>query len=74
MPKRYSSREVVNALKRAKFVDISQKGSHLKMRGIWNDKLQTVIIPIHKEIRFGTFRGILNQSGMSKAEFEQFLK
>lgn len=74
MPKLYSSREVVNALKRAKFVDISQKGSHLKMRGIWNDKLQTVVIPMHKEIRFGTFRGILNQAGMSKSEFDQFLK
>jgi predicted RNA binding protein YcfA (HicA-like mRNA interferase family) len=74
MPKLYSSREVVNALKRAKFVDVSQKGSHLKMRGIWNDKLQTVIVPMHKEIRFGTFRGILNQAGMTKPEFEQFLK
>jgi predicted RNA binding protein YcfA (HicA-like mRNA interferase family) len=74
MPKLYSSREVVNALKRAKFVDVSQKGSHLKMRGVWNSKLQTVIIPMHKEIRFGTFRGILNQAGMSKLEFEQFLK
>ena len=74
MPKLYSSREVVSALKRAKFVDVSQKGSHLKLRGIWDAKLQTVIVPIHKEIRFGTFRGILNQAGMSKSEFEQFLK
>ncbi len=74
MPKLYSSREVVNALKRAKFVEVSQRGSHLKMKGIWDNKLQTVIVPLHKEIRFGTFRGILNQAGMSKSEFEHFLK
>lgn len=74
MPKLYNSRDTVKAFKRAKFIEISQKGSHLKMKGFWNGKIQTVIIPMHKQIAFGTFQSILNQSGMSKAEFEQFLK
>lgn len=74
MPKLYSSRNTVNAFKRAKFVEITQKGSHLKMRGFWNGKIQTIIIPMHKQIALGTFQSILNQSGMSKIEFEQFLK
>ncbi|MEK7472894.1 MAG: type II toxin-antitoxin system HicA family toxin [Patescibacteria group bacterium] len=74
MPKLYNSRETVKAFQRAKFVKIVQKGSHLKMRGFWNGKIQTIIIPMHKQIAFGTFQSILNQAGMSKLEFEQFLK
>lgn len=74
MPKLYTSRDTVRAFKRAGFDVISQKGSHLKMRGVWDGKLQTIIIPTHKEIRYGTFSGILTQSGMSKEEFEKFLK
>lgn len=74
MPKLYSSREVIKAFKRANFIEVSQKGSHLKMRGFSGGKIHTIIIPIHKEIRYGTFESILNQSGMSKLEFERFLK
>lgn len=74
MPKLYSVKVAVKTFKRAGFSKISQKGSHLKMRGVWNGKLQTVIIPMHKQIAHGTFQSILNQSGMSKIEFEQFLK
>ena len=74
MPKLYSSRETLKAFKRAGFSEVSQKGSHLKMRGFWNGKLQTVIIPMHKYIAHGTFQSILNQSGMGKSEFEEFIK
>ena len=74
MPKLYSSKDTVNAFKRAGFSKVTQKGSHLKMRGIWNGKLQTIIIPMHKQIAHGTFQSILVQSGMSKIEFEEYIK
>jgi len=74
MPKLYSSKVTVKTFQRAGFGKVGQKGSHLKMRGFWNGKLQTMIIPMHKEIAYGTFQSILNQSGMSKSEFEEFLK
>ena len=74
MPKLYSSREVIKAFKRAGFVEVSQKGSHLKMKGFWDGKLQTVIIPRHKQIAFGTFQSILDQASMTKLEFEGFLR
>ena len=50
MPKLYSGREIVNTLKRAGFEVVGQKGSHIKLRGFWNAKLQTVIVPYHKEV------------------------
>lgn len=74
MPKLYSAKEVIKALKRADFEKVSQKGSHIKMRGIWRGKLQTAIVPNHKEIAHGTFQSILNQSSMTLEDFKKFLK
>lgn len=74
MPKLYSARDVIKALKRAGFVKVSQKGSHIKFRGVWNGKLQTVIVPDHKQIAFGTFRSILSQASMTENEFQNYLK
>ena len=44
------------------------------MRGLWKGKLQTVIIPNHKEVAFGAFQSILNQASMTLEEFKGFLK
>jgi len=73
MPKLYSAREVLRALQRAKFSIVSQKGSHIKLRGIHNGKLQTVIVPNHREIPKGTFGSILRQADMTRNEFEENL-
>ena len=74
MPKLYSGREVIKTLQKFGFQVISQKGSHVKLRGFSDGKLQTVIVPNHKQVAFGTFRSILNQASMTKGEFEEFLK
>lgn len=74
MPKLYSATDVTKFFKRAGFELISQKGSHIKMRGIYNGKLQTVIIPNHKEVARGTFSSILKQADMTSIEFEGFSK
>lgn len=73
MPKLYSARQIINTLRRSGFSITTQKGSHIKMRGIIDGKLQTVIIPNHKEIALGTFKSILIQANLTKQEFESFL-
>lgn len=73
MPKLYSAKIVIKAFKRADFAIISQKGSHIKLRGIRESKLQTVIVPNHKEIARGTMESILKQASMTKQEFEEYL-
>lgn len=73
MPEIYSARELINILKRAGFQIISQKGSHIKLRGIKDGKIQTVIVPNHKEIAKGTFKSILIQANLTKKEFDSFL-
>jgi len=60
-----SGADVIKALVVAGFVEVSQRGSHRKLR----NGEATVIVPMHKELAFGTFRSIIRQSGISVEEF-----
>lgn len=71
MPKLYSAREIVHRLKRLGFVLVSQKGSHMKLRGMRNGKLQTAIVPSHKEVALGTLSSILKQADVTKKELDE---
>ena len=70
MPKRYSAKEILKRLKKLGFVIVSQKGSHIKARGIRAGLLQTAIVPNHKEVAVGTFESILEQAKVTRSEFE----
>lgn len=74
MPKLYSGQKIIKALVRAGFYIASIKGSHVKLRGIRFGKLQTVIVPKHKEVAFGTFRSLLKQAAMEFEEFQKYLR
>ena len=74
MPKLYSGRQIIKTLERAGFYRVSQKGTHVKLRGIFKGKLLTVIVPFHKEVAYGTFQSVLRQAEMNGFEFENFLK
>lgn len=74
MPKLYSARVVISALQRARFVIVSQRGSHIKLQKVSEDKTFTAIVPNHKEIAMGTFLSILRQANMTRKEFEEFVK
>jgi predicted RNA binding protein YcfA (HicA-like mRNA interferase family) len=68
-----SGRQLLRALQRAGFVVLRQKGSHVSMekrsaQGYWR-----TIVPMHREIRPGTLRDILNQTGLSKEELAELL-
>jgi predicted RNA binding protein YcfA (HicA-like mRNA interferase family) len=66
----YSSREVLAALKRAGFEEVSRRGSHIKLR---HEDRRTVIVPDHREIARGTMRSILRQAGMTPEEFDRLV-
>ena len=56
-------KEIVKILKKNGFVEVSQKGSHLKLRNEQTGK--TVIVPMHsKELPLGTEQAILKQAGL----------
>ena len=73
MPKTYSGQKIIKALIRAEFYIVSTKGSHVKLRGIRFGKLQTVIVPKHKEVAYGTFQSILKQAAMEFEELKKYL-
>mgnify|MGYP001577010639 CR=1 FL=1 len=74
MSRLYSGQKIIKALQRSGFYIVSTKGSHVKLRGIRFGKLQTVIVPKHKEVAFGTFRSILKQAAMEFEELRNFIR
>ena len=64
----------MRALRRAGFLTVSQKGSHLKLQGRWNGDDRTAIVPHPKrDIPDGTISSILRQAGMTRAELRTLL-
>jgi len=65
-----SGREVCSILIKHGFYNVRQKGSHVIMQKIVFDSTITVPVPMHKELREGTPRSIIRQSGLTKRDFE----
>lgn len=56
-----SGKEIVNFLEKNGFSVCNTRGSHYKMRRIFLERNQTLIIPMHDSIAKGTLRDIYNQ-------------
>jgi predicted RNA binding protein YcfA (HicA-like mRNA interferase family) len=65
-----SGRQVCDILKRFGFVRVRQTGSHIIMRLQTPGAALSLPVPDHKELRRGTLRTIIRQSGLPKEEFE----
>ncbi len=66
----YRLSDVLRKLGRAGFVEVSQRGSHIKLAKRTTAGTLTVIVPSHREIATGTLRSILRQAAMSVEDFE----
>jgi len=65
-----SGREVCKILADAGFVEVRRRGSHVVMQLRTATGTTTVPVPDHREIRMGTLRSIIRQSGLPRALFE----
>ena len=63
-------REVKRRLEAAGFIEVSQKGSHVKFAKSTEEGIITATVPRHREVTVGTLRSILRQAGISPEEFE----
>jgi predicted RNA binding protein YcfA (HicA-like mRNA interferase family) len=68
-----SGRELIRALRRAGFIELRQKGSHVSLEKRTADGYWRTVVPLHREIRPGTMSDILNQSGLSKEDLMELL-
>jgi predicted RNA binding protein YcfA (HicA-like mRNA interferase family) len=66
----WSGREVREILERHGFRQVRQRGSHMIMQRTTEEGAATVPVPEHDEIRIGTLRSIIRQSGLPRSEFE----
>lgn len=65
-----SGEEVCAILERHGFTRVRQRGSHIIMQRATAEGTTTVPVPNHKELRTGTLRSIIRQSGVPRSEFE----
>lgn len=69
-----SGKKLVTALKKAGFVEVRQKGSHISMQKITLEKTYKTVVPLHKEVAKGTLLDILHQTGLSKDDLLELLE
>lgn len=68
-----TARDVIRALQRAGFVVSRQSGSHCRFIHS-TDPARKVTVPVHSgDLKRGTLRAIIAQSGMTVAEFMALL-
>lgn len=65
-----SGQEVRAILERHGFVLARQRSSHMVMQRSEENTTVTVPVPDHPELRIGTLRAIIRQSGLPRNEFE----
>jgi len=66
----FSGKEVCEILQQHDFIEIRRRGSHILMQRKSTEGSVTIPIPNHQELRIGTLRSIIRQSGISRSEFE----
>ncbi|MDJ0737851.1 MAG: type II toxin-antitoxin system HicA family toxin [Nostocaceae cyanobacterium] len=65
---RISSGEAIRALERLGFVQIRQTGSHVVMKKETPEGEIGCVVPVHRELKIGTLRGILRQAQVTPEE------
>ena len=65
-----SGQEACAILERHGFARVRRRSSHIVMQRVTADGTTTVPVPDHKELKIGTLRSIIRQSGIPRSEFE----
>jgi predicted RNA binding protein YcfA (HicA-like mRNA interferase family) len=68
-----SGERVVRALKRAAFIELRQKGSHVSLEKRVGAQVFKTVVPMHSELAKGTLSDIIKQSGLTLEQFLEFL-
>ena len=65
-----SGKNVCMILEKHGFVEVRRRSSHIVMQKKSSEGTTTIPVPDHAELRVGTLRSIIRQSGLSRTEFE----
>jgi len=67
-----SFREIKRRLESAGFIEVSQKGSHVKFARTLGQRTDTAIVPRKHEVPVGTLRSILNQANIDPEAWDKY--
>nr|WP_317269723.1 type II toxin-antitoxin system HicA family toxin [Arthrospira sp. PLM2.Bin9] len=65
-----SAKEVCIILEEQGFLEVRVRGSHIIMQRREAESTITIPVPNYKELKIGTLRSIIRQSGLSRSLFE----
>jgi predicted RNA binding protein YcfA (HicA-like mRNA interferase family) len=68
-----SGQQVIAALEKMNFVVTRQKGSHVILKKQTDFGTIGCVVPNHKQLAFGTLKGVLKMANISIQEFEKYL-
>ncbi len=68
-----SGKELVTALKKAGFIEVRHKGSHVSLQKVTQETTYRTVVPMHRELAKGTLLDILHQTGLNREELIKLL-
>lgn len=68
-----SGRRVIAVLEQVGYTVVRQKGSHVRMRCSEDPRRRPTSVPLHREVRRGTLKGILNDADLTRDQFLNML-
>jgi predicted RNA binding protein YcfA (HicA-like mRNA interferase family) len=68
-----SGERLVRALKRAGFIQLRQKGSHVSLEKRIGEKTLRTVVPLHSTLAKGTLSDILKQAALTVDELLELL-
>jgi predicted RNA binding protein YcfA (HicA-like mRNA interferase family) len=64
---------VVRALRRAGWVVVRQRGSHIRLQKTTPDETLKIVVPAHRPIKRSTLSHIIKQAKLTVEEFNELL-
>lgn len=68
-----SGYRLIKALKKNGFRQIRQKGSHVSLEKVTEEKVYRTVVPLHRSLAKGTLSDILRQCGITKEQLKELL-
>ena len=65
--------KVINALRRAGFIVVRQKGSHIRLQKRIEDEVIKITVQAHKPLKRSTLSHIIKSAGLTVDEFLELL-
>jgi predicted RNA binding protein YcfA (HicA-like mRNA interferase family) len=64
-----SGEEAIRSLQRIGFERVRQRGSHVVLKKQTKEGTLGCVVPLHRELKIGTLKGILKQAKVTSEEF-----